>query len=216
MEQMIETIGRFSDRAVILISFLAALFAIIGAIRSGMLKRVRFGSFEIVASEREKREAHALIGSLGGNTERLAPFETGQLASYYAQVLVQSKISFWFSLIFASLGFLIIVVAAFMYSGTDSGSTIARFIAGAVVDAVAALFFVQSRNAQQSMADFSDKLRRDRNHVEARKLCESLETARARDALRLRLSLHYAEVSSSENASEIIMKTCLMDAEKEK
>ena len=51
---------------------------------------------------------------------------------------------------------------------------IARFIAGGIVDAVAALFFVQSKRAQESMAEFFDKLRRDRNHLEARKLCENL------------------------------------------
>jgi hypothetical protein len=74
---------------------------------------------------------------------------------------------------FASVGFLIIVLAAFMHANAESGSTIARFIAGGIVDAVAALFFVQSKRAQESMADFFDKLRRDRNHMEARKLWDN-------------------------------------------
>jgi hypothetical protein len=138
--------------------------------------------------------------------EKTIPFETEQLESYYSQVLVQSKISFWFSLVFASIGFLIIVLAAFLHSTTDTNSTIARFIAGGVVDAVAALFFVQSKKAQESMADFFDKLRRDRNHLEARKLCESLESPAAKDALRIRLALHYAEVGSPDAIAESIIK----------
>jgi len=86
---------------------------------------------------------------------------------------------------------------------------IARFIAGGIVDAVAALFFVQSKRAQESMAEFFDKLRRDRNHLEARKLCENLDTPEAKDALRVRLALHYAEVASADAISESIMKVCL-------
>jgi len=141
------------------------------------------------------------------------PFETEQLENYYSQVLVQSRISFWFSLVFASIGFLIIVLAAFLHSTAAADSTIARFIAGGVVDAVAALFFVQSKKAQESMADFFDKLRRDRNHLEARKLCESLDSPAAKDALRVRLALHYAEVGNPDAIAEAIIKaSSLKDA----
>lgn len=70
--------------------------------------------------------------------------------------------------------------AVFMYSSETVGTTVAQFSAGTIMDAVAALFFVQSRNAQKSMGEFFDKLRRDRNHFESRKLCESIDDAGAR------------------------------------
>jgi hypothetical protein len=155
------------------------------------------------------QEAREVIRAVTAPDAERVPFETEQLANYYAQVLAQSKTSFWFSLVFASIGFLIIVLAAFMHADAEAGSTIARFVAGGVVDAVAALFFVQSKRAQESMAEFFDKLRRDRNHVEARKLCDSLETKEAKDALRLRLALHYAEVETADSIAEAIMSTCL-------
>lgn len=128
-----------------------AVASLAGALKSGVLTRLRLGAFEIEASPRERKEAAALIEAVARPESESVPFETEQLAQYYSQVLAQSKISFWFSLIFASLGFLVIVVAGFTYSSTANGATIAQFIAGIVMDAVAALFFVQSKNAQASI-----------------------------------------------------------------
>jgi hypothetical protein len=199
----------FSDVVIIMFGFITVLLSIVGAFRSGALQHLRIGRFEIKGRQDEKVEVEKLIRSVTTPDGEKVPFETGQLASYYAQVLAQSKTSFWFSLVFASIGFCIIVLAAFMHSTAETGSTIARFIAGGVVDAVAALFFVQSKRAQESMADFFDKLRRDRNHFEARKLCESLHTVEARDALRVRLALHYAEVPTPDTIAQSIYNATL-------
>ena len=186
-----------------------AVASLAGALKSGVLTRLRLGAFEIEASPRERKEAAALIEAVARPESESVPFETEQLAQYYSQVLAQSKISFWFSLIFASLGFLVIVVAGFTYSSTANGATIAQFIAGIVMDAVAALFFVQSKNAQASMGDFFDKLRRDRQQVESRKLCEIVGDVRARDALRIQLALHYAELPKSDEIARSIIVSCL-------
>jgi hypothetical protein len=168
--------------------------------RAGVLTRLRLGNLvDIQATPQEREVAKVLVEAAQKNREDI-PFETEQLALYYGQILAQSKISFWFSLIFASLGFLVIIVAVFLYTSASTGATVAQFSAGVIMDAVAALFFVQSRNAQKSMGEFFDKLRRDRQQLESRKLCENIENKTARDALRIELSLHYAEVN---NASEI-------------
>ena len=140
------------------------------------------------------------------------PFEVEQLANYYAQILSQSKVAFWFSLIFASLGFLVIVVAAFLYSKTDSGSAIAQFVAGIIMDAVAGLFFVQSKNAQKPMGEFFDKLRKDRAQVESRALCEAVTTPEAKDALRVHLALFYAGVETHESVAKSIAEASLRRA----
>ena len=212
INELLTFITQLSDVAIIVIRAVAALFLIFAAIRSGVLKSIRLGSFEIQATEQDVEHAREIIRAVNTRASEPVPFETEQLANYYAQVLGQSKISFWFSLIFASIGFLFIVLAAFVHVDTNAGSTLARFIAGGLVDAVSALFFVQSKRAQNSMAKFFDKLRRDRNHAEARALCEGLDTAAARDALRVRLALHYAEVNAPESIAESIMKTCLRPA----
>jgi hypothetical protein len=182
------------------IAVIFAIVSIIGAMRAGVLTHLRLGNLiELKASPQERERARELVRAAQPGREDV-PYETEQLALYYGQILGQSKISFWFSLIFASLGFGVIVVAVFLYSGSEIGKTMAQFAAGTVMDAVAALFFVQSRNAQKSMGEFFDKLRRDRQQLESRRLCEQLEVRRIRDALRVVLSLHYAEV---ENASEV-------------
>lgn len=209
MTELLTTLAEFSDVGISVLGMAVALATALAAFRAGVLRSVKLGAFEIQASDREVREGRELVRSVTASDVDKVPFETEQLANYYAQILVQSKTSFWFSLVFASIGFLIIVLAAFMHADTEAGSTIARFVAGGVVDAVAALFFVQSKRAQESMAEFFDKLRRDRNHVEARKLCDSLQKEEARDALRVRLALHYAEVEAPDRISEAIMATCL-------
>src|SRR5215213_7845324 len=170
---------QFLDTAQFVVAGLGILTAIgtIGAgLASGVLRRLKFGAFEIEASPREKEQVKAVIKAVAA--EDLS-FETEQLAQYYAQVLAQSKVSFWFSLVFASIGFMVIVLAGFLASSSSVGATVAQFSAGAIMDAVSALFFVQSKNAQTALGEFFDKLRRDRQQSESRKLCDEVSDPRA-------------------------------------
>lgn len=192
------------------VSFIFALFSVVGAFRSGVLRRLRLGSLEIEATPKEREQVKALISAVNVAQGRNVPFETEQLALYYGQVLAQSKVAFWFSLVFASLGFVVIVVAVFLYSTEATGRTVAQFAAGLVMDAVASLFFVQSRNAQRSMAEFFDKLRRDREQLESRTLCEQVEHNLARDALRIQLSLYYAGVDNNTEVAKTLMQGTLI------
>src|SRR5688500_1213431 len=110
-ESLIRTLVQFSDVGIGTFAAIAAVVSIISAFRSGVLRSIRIGSLEIQASERDVREAKEIIRSVTAPSTGPVPFETAQLANYYAQVLAQSKTSFWFSLVFASIGFLIIVLA---------------------------------------------------------------------------------------------------------
>ncbi len=183
-----------------------AFGALFGALKSGVLKRVRFGSFEIEAST---EDAAQFKSALEKSKEQSVPFEIEQLANYYSQILSQSKVSFWFSMIFASLGFAIIVISAFLHTEGTTTATIAQFSAGIIMDAVAGLFFVQSRNAQKSMGEFFDKLRNDRLHAESKLITESIQSKDAQDALRLHLALHYACVPRSDDVAKHITEKCL-------
>jgi hypothetical protein len=102
------------------------------------------------------------------------PFEVEQLANYYAVTLAQSKISFWFSLVFASIGFLVIIAAAFL-TGDAFGASV-KIVSGIITDAVAALFFIQSPRAQEAMGAFFEKLRTDRQFIEGRRICEEIKS----------------------------------------
>lgn len=200
-----ELLGTFAASIAIAIAFAS----IAGAFKSGVFKKIRLGSLEFEASDKDYVIFKEGLTHREDKSEKEVPFEIEQLANYYSQILSQSKISFWFSLIFASLGFATIVVAAFLYTDSNGTATIAQFIAGLVMDAVAGLFFVQSRNAQKSMGEFFDKLRSDRLHMESRSLSESISSSEARDALRLHLALHYAGVGESEGIAKHITENCL-------
>ncbi|MFL6333494.1 MAG: TRADD-N-associated membrane domain-containing protein [Pyrinomonadaceae bacterium] len=199
---------RLNDTFVPVLAIAGALLSVIGAFRAGIFKKIVLGPISFEASPKEVSEAKAIIEVVTTPTEAI-PFETEQLARYYAQVLAQSKISFWFSLVFASLGFFVIVSSALMYADSRLGSTVASFTAGVIMDAVAALFFVQSKNAQTSMSQFFDKLRRDRQQAESRKILESVSNDAAKDALRIQLALHYAEVEGSREIAKSIVDSCL-------
>ncbi|MCD6003834.1 hypothetical protein K7H08_03165 [Halomonas sp. IOP_6] len=179
-----------------------AAASLYGALKAGVLRKIRLGSFEIEGNNSDVIELKRAFAEAAGSETKEVPFEIEQLANYYSQILAQSKISFWFSLIFASLGFAVIVVAAFLFQGVETGSTVAQFTAGVIMDAVAGLFFVQSRNAQKSMGDFFDKLRNDRAQAESRAICETIESPEAKDALRVHLALYYAGVGGHESIAD--------------
>lgn len=174
----------------IAIATLTALFTIVAAIRAGAIKSIRLGSLSIEgsisASDIERIEAAA-----GKNIQ---PFEIEALASYYNQALSRANISFWFSLIFASIGFGVIIFAFFSHNPDDSIGTLIKVGSGAIIDAVSALFFVQSTSAQKSMSEFFEKLRLDRLNAEAREMIAEIKNEERRDQLRAQLVLKYSGI----------------------
>jgi hypothetical protein len=189
------------------IAVIFSVFALIGAFKSGAVTKIKMGNLvELSADTPERKEIRSAIAQTVSSKDDI-PFEVEQLTNYYSQILSQSKISFWFSLVFASLGFVAILFAAFFYNAETSGSTVAQFIAGTIMEAVASLFFVQSKNAQKSMGDFFDKLRSDRLHLESRKMCEAIEDTKTQDSVKLHLSLHYAGVSNAESIAKNIAES---------
>lgn len=141
-----------------------------------------------------------------GEAVEKIPLETKHLDNYYAQVLTQSKAAFWFSLMFASMGFMVIIAAAMTYSDGKITATVIQGIAGVIIDSVAALFFVQSKRAQVSMSEYFEKLRKDRQKVESRKLCDEISDPKLKDELRTRLALYYAGVEDYEQEAKRIIE----------
>lgn len=163
-----------------------------------------FAAYEGIFRNKESEKAREFLITLskkshqfGDASKTFDNFEVEQLAAYYSSTLANAKISFWFSLIFASIGFIVIVSAPFMYASSSIGSAAIQIFAGLIVDSVSALFFIQSKRAQESMAAFFDKLRSDRQYVEARKICEEISDISIRDNLRSILVIHYSGLDSS-------------------
>lgn len=82
--------------------------------------------------------------------QRLA-YDATRFDEYHQQSISQSRISFWFSLFFASIGFLIIAKSIFAFSDKTGYIGI---VAGTIIDVVSALFFYQSNKARQLMSEF--------------------------------------------------------------
>ena len=187
--------SQFADLVPVLAALLTTLLVVatgfVTLLRQGRLRESsepgRIGRAEI---ERIRQEIiHAKAGEA-------IPFEIEQLAGYYSLTLGQARISFWFSLIFAAIGFLVIVGGAALYTESGIMAASVKIISGIVIDAVSALFFVQSRRAQESMSAFFEKLRSDRQFVEARKICEELSEVAIKDHLKTILVLHYSGLES--------------------
>ncbi len=198
----------------VILSALTALGAILSAAKSGALKRIKFGSFEIEADEREKQQARVIVETIASPQKRELPFETEQLASYYAQVLAQSKVSFWFSLVFASIGFIVIVLAGMRFVASEVTGAVVQLISGAIIDAVAALFFVQSNKAQTALSAFFEKLRLDRQQLDGKALCESITDETARNAVKVQLSLYFCGIPKFDEISKGIVDACLSRTQK--
>jgi hypothetical protein len=91
---------------------------------------------------------------------------------------------------------MVIVGAAFISRENDLSGAAIKILSGVIIDAVAALFFVQSRRAQQAMGAFFEKLRTDRQLIEARKMCEEICDTTTKDKIKTILILHYSGLES--------------------
>jgi TRADD-N domain-containing protein len=131
------------------------------------------------------------------------------LREYHAQGLAQSKISFWFSIAFASLGF--VLIAATVVTSVvsqDEGVTAANvvaLIAGAIVEAVSGLFFVQSNRARELMVEFFDRLRQDHGRDRALEIAAEVPDEHIRSRLQATLSLSLAGASVPDQVMHVIL-----------
>jgi len=121
-------------------------------------------------------------------------FEIPALANYYNQALRRASLAFVFSLLFASIGFGVIVFAFVTHNSSDLAGTVVKVTSGAIIEAVSSLFFVQATNAQKNMGDFFEKLRLDRLNAEAREMIGEIEAVGMRDQLRAQLILKYSGI----------------------
>jgi hypothetical protein len=168
---------------------------LVAGLRSGIVKRVRFAGFELEGRGGIKPEDVAAFKSaIGGREAEEKPFEVVALSNYYNHALGRANVSFWFSIIFGAIGFGVIIFAFATHNKADIWGTVVKAASGTVIDAVSGVFFVQSTNAQKSMADFFEKLRLDRLNAEARHLIGEIENAERRDQLRAQLVLKYAGI----------------------
>lgn len=145
------------------VATLVTVFAgLIAGFASGALKRFSFAGITIEGGVTPELIAEFKKASAASGSQEEKPFEVVALSNYYNHALLRANVSFWFSIVFASIAFCVIIFAFATHDRADLWGTVVKAASGTVIDAVASLFFVQSTNAQKSMSDFFEKLRLDR------------------------------------------------------
>jgi len=187
----------------LVLAVIGLIVAVLTYARRGRLKLGRF-QVEFSGKEAVQIEADRLRQQLRDEEKTLDPAERQYtlLSEYHAQGLAQSKISFWFSLVFASIGFIVIIVTLLTMDRsvavTEQGKTFVGLIAGTIIEAVSALFFVQSNKARHLMVEFFDRLRTDRKFDESLKIAETIPDQEVQSRLKVLLSLDFAGVKSGD------------------
>jgi hypothetical protein len=179
---------------------------------------IRFGERFKLSFDRSRTEVELIRRRLS-NTHDADDKGSQQyllLKEYHAQGLAQSRMSFWFSLIFASIGFAVIAlsIGIFLQQSRDAsagwldnaGKPIFTLVAGTIIDAVAGLFFVQSNKSRQLMVEFFDKLRTDRKLDEALRLASSVADEKTASHLKALLSLNFADIAVDRALFETVIR----------
>jgi hypothetical protein len=207
------------------IPVIVAVTAIIALLKA---KQAQFGKITTDLDKAENNTQDTVGYSVSGNEADISLTTNERqfllLKQYHAQGLGQSRISFWFSLIFAACGFAVIVLSILNVDNSKSiltqPNSIISLISGTIIDAVSALFFVQSNKSRELMSTFFEKLRADRKIEESLKLADSITDENLRSKLKMILSLHFAEIVTSDNIVSIVFKdldkSVIVETEKDK
>jgi hypothetical protein len=113
------------------------------------------------------------------------------ISSYHEQALSQAKVQFWFSVFAATFGFGWIIVSGIQIR-TDQLSTVFGITPGAVMDAVAFLFFRQASETQRRATELFDRLRNDKKSGEALALVGAIPNPMVKSIVQAQLALHMA------------------------
>jgi hypothetical protein len=179
-------------------AFVVVLVYLRGGRRLGKLK-IDFNK-DVIRSERNEESENLPLNNEDGDSDKK---KFALLLQYHSQGLAQSKISFWFSLVFAAIGFAIIVLGILTIQNNTSiwnqGRAFLTLISGTIIDAVSALFFVQSNRARQLMTEFFDKLRTDRKFEESLKLANQIPDDLLKSKIKILLSINFADIKASDD-----------------
>ena len=132
-----------------------------------------------------------------------------RLDEYLALASNQVRISFRLSVAFAALGLLILLATVFFPTSNAGGSALAQLLAGIALVGLSVLFFNRVRATHHHICESLEKMRKRDRHMKSRELCETVGDDLTRDALRVRLALHYAGVSRALETTKVITRSPL-------
>lgn len=109
---------------------------------------------------------------------------------YHDQGLKQAKIGFWFGIIGASIGLIVIIGALCFLEDKLWGS-----VSGIIIEGVSLLIFRISDNAIARMGEFFDILGEDNDKIRAIDLTNSIKHDETKDEVSVKLALHLAGIN---------------------
>ncbi|WP_051677201.1 TRADD-N-associated membrane domain-containing protein [Maridesulfovibrio frigidus] len=116
---------------------------------------------------------------------------------YHHQALAQAKVQFWFSVVAATVGFVLIIYKAALIS-PDVFSSYMQIMPGVVIDGVALLFFKQSEQTRERATALYDRLRSDNQMLKSQCLVESIENKDISAVVKAQIALHLAGLDPKE------------------
>lgn len=197
-----------SSGGIALLSVVIVIITVLTYVRRGTLK---LGGFSIDLGTTVEREAEQIRRRIAEEVPEADPAERQYvlLKEYHTQGLAQSKISFWFSLVFASVGFVVIIISILTWDrnaqSLEQQQALVSLIAGTIIEAVSALFFAQSNRARQLMTEFFDRLRTDRKLDESLRLVDGVPDKTLQSRLQVLMALNFAQVNSSDGILKMVM-----------
>lgn len=121
----------------------------------------------------------------------------GLINSYHRQALRQASIQFWFSLVAAVLGFIIILYAFISASEKNAMEVTITAASGAIIDLIAALFFKQAEQTRSRATELYDRLRVDNQRTIAIDLINSIDNVDLRSVVKAQLALKMGGVDTT-------------------
>lgn len=121
--------------------------------------------------------------------------------SYHEQALGQARVQFRVSTVAASVGFLLIIYGGFMQISSapiEAADIVLGVLPGAVIEAVAALFFAQAASTRQRATDFYSRLQDDQRSRQALEIADGIQEPSLRSLVYSQMALHIAGLATSE------------------
>ena len=134
------------------------------------------------------------------------------ITSYHEQALQQSKIQFWFSVIAATVGFILITYMVITSSTITSLDFLLKNLPGIAVEVVAGLFFSQARETRKRATDLYDRLRTDKQQAKAISITNTIDDTKLKSAVLAQISLHMSGLTkTSVDSTSVISEVLKLD-----
>ncbi|MDX6499820.1 MAG: hypothetical protein QOG23_3080 [Blastocatellia bacterium] len=169
------------------------------------------GFFVQRAGRKHKDEYSSNVEAIASAVKAVAPVDDERreeereivrrlVNEYHGQALAQAKVQFWFSVIAASCGFLIIIVGIWVTLSSHGSAVFQstlQVLPGIAIEAVAALFFKQAAETRERATALYDRLRTDRERANALTLLETIDNTNLKDAIKAEIAIHMAGLSQT-------------------